>query len=221
MIQFNELRITPDNEYLIIDVSIEDAEYYKDVVLDSIVIDTQNTYIANGPSSKAVYTYNVLDEGYDAIYSIPENCGCSQVLEAGTEDECFLLDNSSKKHARLLLKSEDLGVPISGNMFFVYAISSGNPTAATPCELRSPIAVRTVMNLYPVYRQSMIYTKELGDTCSIPKNFIDYILKIRALDIAIRTGNYNEAIRYWNILFKNLYYNSEPVNMCGCYGKSN
>ena len=55
MIKFNELRITPNNESLIIDVSIEDADYYQNVVLDSIIIDTQDTYVENGPSSKAVF----------------------------------------------------------------------------------------------------------------------------------------------------------------------
>ena len=73
MIKFNELRITPNNESLIIDVSIEDASYFQNVVLDSIVIDTQDTYTQNGPSSKAVFNYVVAEEEYDSIYSLPEN----------------------------------------------------------------------------------------------------------------------------------------------------
>ena len=68
----------------------------------------------------------------------------------------------------------------------------------------------------------MLYTKELGDTCSIPKNFIDYILKVKALDLSLKTGNYQEAIRYWNRLFKNFYYtNNVEFSNCGCYGKGN
>lgn len=222
MIKFNELRITPNNENLIIDVSIEDADYYKNVVLDSIVIDTQDTYVGNGPSSKAVYTYVVSEEEYDSIYSLPENCGCAPVQEQASEEYCFTLDDYSKKHVKLILKPEDLGVPIAGNMFFVHVISSGEPEVDTQCELRESRIVGTAVNLYPIYKQSVIYTKELGDTCNIPKGFIDYILKIKALDLAIRTGNYQEAIRYWNRLFKNLYYTyTEPSNSCGCYGKSN
>lgn len=190
MIKFNELRITPNNENLIIDVSIEDADYYQNVVLDSIIIDTQDTYVENGPSSKAVFKYTV--------------------------------DDYSKKRVQLILKPEDLGVPIAGNMFFVYAISSGEPLSDTPCELRNSKIVGTAINLYPIYKQSMLYTRELGDTCSIPKNFVDYILKIKALDLSLKTGNYQEAIRYWNRLFKNLYYtNNVEFSNCGCYGKGN
>ena len=176
MIKFNELRITPNNENLIIDVSIEDAEYFKDVVLDSIIIDTQDTYTANGPSDEAVFTYSVVDD-------------------------------YSKKSVRLILKSEDLGVPIAGNIFFVHVIATGEPTADTPYELRNSKIIGTVINTYPIYKQSMKYTKELGDSCNIPKNFVDYIFRIKALDLAIRTGNYLEAIKYWNKFFKPFNYN--------------
>ena len=196
MIKFNELRITPNNENLIIDVSIEYADYYQNVVLDSIIIDTQDTYVENGPSSKAVFKYTVAEEDYE--------------------------DDYSKKRIKLILKPEDLGITIVGNMFFVYAISSGEPLSDTPCELRNSRIIGTAINLYPVYKQSMIYTRELGDTCSIPKNFVDYILKIKALDLSLKTGNYQEAIRYWNRLFKNFYYtNNVEFSNCGCYGKGN
>lgn len=222
MIKFNELRITPNNESLIIDVSIEDADYYKNVVLDSIIIDTQDTYVENGPSSKAVFKYTVAEENYDLVYSTPENCGCAPVQDELSKDYCFTIDDYSKKRVKLILKPEDLGVPIAGNMFFVYAISSGEPLSDTPCELRNSRIIGTAINLYPIYKQSMLYTRELGDTCSIPKNFVDYILKIKALDLSLKTGNYQEAIRYWNRLFKNLYYtNNVEFSNCGCYGKGN
>lgn len=220
MIKFNELKITPNNENLIIDVSIEDAEYFKDVVLDSIIIDTQDTYTQNGPSSKAIFTYIVAEEDYDAVYSLPESAECSPVQEEQSLNYCFTIDNYSKKSVRLVLKSEDLGVPIAGNIFFVYVIASGEPTVDTPYDLRNSKIIGTAINAYPIYKQSMEYTKELGDSCNIPKNFIDYIFRIKALDLAIKTGNYQEVIRYWNKFFKVLNYNIEPSLNCGCYGSS-
>lgn len=59
MVTFNELRITPDGKKLIIDVSVSDLEYYENVYLDSIQIDTQDTFIESGPSSNTVYTKTV------------------------------------------------------------------------------------------------------------------------------------------------------------------
>ena len=45
MVQFNELRITPDNRELIIDVSVKDLDIYTNVYLDYIMIDNQDTFI--------------------------------------------------------------------------------------------------------------------------------------------------------------------------------
>ena len=45
MVQFNELRITPDNKELIIDVSVKDLDIYTNVYLDYIMIDNQDTFI--------------------------------------------------------------------------------------------------------------------------------------------------------------------------------
>lgn len=54
MIQFNELRISQSGDRLIIDVSVKDLEYYTNVYLSEILIDTQDTYTESGPSSKAI-----------------------------------------------------------------------------------------------------------------------------------------------------------------------
>lgn len=58
MIQFNELTITPDNKELIIDVSIQDFDEYSNVFLDSLYIDNQDTFVNDGPSRNAIYTYS-------------------------------------------------------------------------------------------------------------------------------------------------------------------
>ena len=56
MIQFNELRINPEDTKLIIDVSVKNSVYYENVYIDTISIDTQDTFIDSGPSSNAAYT---------------------------------------------------------------------------------------------------------------------------------------------------------------------
>ena len=54
MVTFNELKITPDGNTLIIDVAIKDLRYYTNVGLKTILIDTQDTFTAEGPSDKVV-----------------------------------------------------------------------------------------------------------------------------------------------------------------------
>ena len=53
MIHYNNLYITEDSKYLVIDVAIDEDSTYDDVYLDRIAIDTQDTYITNGPSNNA------------------------------------------------------------------------------------------------------------------------------------------------------------------------
>ena len=59
MIQYNELQITSDGKYLIIDASIETSDYFKDMFIDSIIIDNQDTYVDGSPSDNPIYTYNL------------------------------------------------------------------------------------------------------------------------------------------------------------------
>lgn len=62
MIQFNELRVTPDGKRLIVDVKVPDIKYYENVYIDTIQIDNQNTFIENGPSSQPLYVvYTAVD----------------------------------------------------------------------------------------------------------------------------------------------------------------
>ena len=218
MIKFNELRITPNNENLIIDVCIEDAEYFDNVVLDSIIIDTQDTFTVGGPSTRAVFTYNISKHTEELVYSLPNNTGNFPVQDESDLNYCFIEGESSNKFARLVLNSEDLGVEISENIFFVYAIASGEPAEDTPHDLRDSKIVGIAINTYPIYKQSMKYIRELDDSCNIPRNFIDYILKIKSLDLAIKTGNYQEIIKYWNKFFKAVNANVKPYSICKCYG---
>lgn len=62
MVEFNEIRVSPDGKSLIIDVQVKDMSYYDDIYIDTIFIDTQDSYVENGPSSKPIYTYEALDE---------------------------------------------------------------------------------------------------------------------------------------------------------------
>ena len=63
----------------------------------------------------------------------------------------------------------------------------------------------------------MSHFREMNECCSIPKGLIDSILRVKSLDLSIRTGNYFEAIRYWEKFFKGNSYNNINNN-CNCNG---
>ena len=185
MVTFQELRITPDGQKLIIDVSVRDLEYYTDVYLDTVQIDTQDTFVESGPSSKAVYT---------------------EVIGGNT------------KSARLELGTGDLLPALNDSLFFVYIRTKGTPAADTPCGMDNITALGVVSDLYPLYQHAFSYIRELGDTCSIPRNLINCILQYKAFELAVKTGHYTEAIKYWKKFFMGI---KNPVitSNCGCYGQ--
>nr|DAU83980.1 MAG TPA: hypothetical protein [Crassvirales sp.] len=105
MLHFEELRISPDGKKLIIDASVDKGECYNSVNLDSIVIDTQDTYVPTGPSKNPIYSY-----------SVPTD------------------PTLDRQHVRLVLEEKDLGGIMEGMLFFVYIISSGQAVSPCDSE---------------------------------------------------------------------------------------
>ena len=216
MLIFNELRITPDQKYLIIDVSVDNQKYYENVQIDSIIIDTQDTYIDSGPSNNPIFTYNLTEENSNITQVYIDNY--TPVLDEDTS-YCYVeSEEKQNKSIRLILNYQDLNVSLQDNMFFVYAIAIGTPSADTPCGMDNAIVKGTIVNLYPIYCKTIQYLKELDDSCVVPKNFIDMIIKLKALELSIKTGNSFQAIEYWNKYFKTLINNNSTFKSkyCGC-----
>lgn len=219
MIQFNELRVTPDGKKLIIDASVKDLQYYNDVYIDAVIIDTQDTYIANGPSTNPVFSYEVASNP-DVVYSLPECNGCGPIRDKEDGEICFSgQEGDGEKRVRLELDSTVLGVSLGETLFFVYVIAKGTPSADTPCGMDNQTTIGVVANLYPFYRSMMCYMKETLDRCDIPKNFLNKYLRFKAFELSLKTCHYTEAINMWNKFFRNI---NNPCQTsktpCGCHG---
>jgi len=215
MLEFRELRITPDGNHLIIDVAVREHSYYENVFIDSIIIDTQDTYIQNGPSSKPVYQYKVEENGVQNLYALPEECNCNPVLMDEDKSYCFTYGYEEGRHVRIMLSTKD--IPLN-NMLFVYAIAKGTPAPDTPCGFDNTIIMQTVVDLYPFYQNTLCFLKELNNSCEVPKGFTDMILRLKALELCIRTGNYSQAIKYWKKFFSNNNRVVVTTSNCKCNG---
>lgn len=216
MIQFNELRVTPDGKKLIIDASVKGLHYYNDVYIDTIVIDTQDTYMANGPSGNPIFSYTV--DGADTIQTVETICSqykdkFNSMIDSQSDNK----ESSGKKKVRIELDSKTLGVSLNDTLFFVYVIAEGTPSADTPCGMDNQTTMGVVANLYPFYRTMVGYMREVENDCEIPKSFIDSLLRFYALELSIRTGHYAQAIKYWNKFFKDI--KIRTINTgCRCHG---
>lgn len=194
MVHFNELRITSDGQYLIIDVAVRNESYYKDVYLDSILIDNQDTYVGTGPSSTPIFEYTV---------------PATQIVDGKVKQV-------KQKSIRLVLEAIDLTTRSLKDLLFVYVRVKGTPTPDTPCDMDNITTLGTVVNMYPFYQQAINYIGELASNCNIPQNFIDFILRTKALELSLKTGNYPDAIKFFNKFFNGKDTTVIRKGGCGC-----
>lgn len=199
MIRFNELKI--EDNYIIIDVQIEEEKYFKDMYIDSIVIDTQDTFIANGPSSKAIYTKTFNTD-----------------TDINKEEIVYTQGTDKYNRVRIYIDGKNLNVDIHKTMFFVYVIAGGTPTADTPCRWDENKALHTLVDTQVLYNNMIQYVKELNKDCSTPDNFINAILQFNAIDLALKTNQYPLAIDLWKRFYSDIESNVVLPN-CGCNGR--
>lgn len=199
MIRFNELKI--ENNYIIIDVQIEEEKYFKDMYIDSIVIDTQDTFIVNGPSSKAIYTKTFNTD-----------------TDVNKEEIVYTQGTDKYNRVRIYIDGKNLNVDIHKTMFFVYVIAGGTPTADTPCRWDENKALHTLVDTQVLYNNMIQYVKELNKDCSTPDNFINAILQFNAIDLALKTNQYPLAIDLWKRFYSDIESNIVLPN-CGCNGR--
>lgn len=216
MVIINELRITPDGRSLIIDASIENLVYYKDVNIAAVIVDSQDTYRSSCPSNQAIFHHSY--ESEDSVVSTLDDCASVKSADSCECNGVVTAQKYGTKHIRLILTEKELGVSLNDNIFFVYIVTSGTPTINTPCGMDNLWTMGVVYNPRPIYNHGMGFIRELADNCSIPKNFIDYILRFKAFELALKTGNYTLAIEYWKKFFRNRVSSISKPKRCGCNG---
>jgi hypothetical protein len=184
MIVFNECRIDSEGKYLIVEASVENLDYFKDVFIESIIVDTQDTYSESGPSESNVYSEEFKD---------------------------------SPKNIRVRISLKELKVDsLNDNIFFVYIGAGGVPASGTPCGMDDTYTMCIAVNLRPIYNMAMSYIKELEKTCETPKGFIDMILRLKAFELSLKTGNFTTAFKQWDKLKNKSIVPSHKG--CGCHG---
>lgn len=186
MIVFNELLVRQDK--LIVDASIEDMCYYKDMYIESIKVSDikgQYSYTFN-----AIKVPEVLDSICQTFYG---------VLPKEKEiDDSNPTTNLKRKRARLELKAQDLKIPNLYDYLFIIEVKvNGIPDPSTPCCMDNQTNVAYTYYVKDLYDKAMNYIKNSKD---INTGFVDFILKHEALDLALNCGNLAKAEEYFELL---------------------
>lgn len=101
------------------------------------------------------------------------------------------------------------------SIFIITPQTLGSPSEDTPCG-KDVIDKKILFYRKSLQDKGLVYLGELSNTCTIPKGFIDYILKCKALDLSIDTCNIESAIKYWNMLSQTT--TTSVTTNCGCNG---
>ena len=199
MLQWNELRITPDGKKLIVDVQVQEMSYYDNIYIETLALSAYSKPEDYDPTKLRGGTTLYLWRDFDA--------------QVGPEEE-YMEIGEQGQHYRHLRKCIDID-SISDNLFFITATNNDDFAEDTPCSCKETSILGIVYNKQLLYRNSINALKTMNN-CTPSKELIDYILNVKVFEMAINVGDYRTAITYWNNTFKKNIHS--VTSNCGCYG---
>lgn len=204
MIIFDQLRISDDGKRMYINAHVNKADYFNDIYIDSIVIQTADKVSETNPGLPT--------SDYVYIKKAKENAKeLNLVLEASDLSRSWESDPKA-----IAFNRGDM----SKTLFFVYVKCKGTPGSCIPCRLDEETTLGVVFDENVLHQKVMDYTKELVADCSAPTAFIDFILLWNAFKSAIETEHYIPAIKFFNMMFEEVGKScqSRTIKTCGCNG---
>nr|DAG88015.1 MAG TPA: hypothetical protein [Crassvirales sp.] len=204
MIIFDQLRISDDGKRMYINAHVNKADYFNDIYIDSIVIQTADKVSETNPglpTSDYVYIKKA-EENAKELNLVLEASDLSRSWESDPKAIAFNRGDMSK------------------TLFFVYIKCKGTPGSCTPCRLDEETTLGVVFDENVLHQRVVDYTKELVADCSVPSAFIDFILLWNAFKSAIETEHYIPAIKFFNMMFEEVGKScqSRTIKTCGCNG---
>lgn len=197
MIEFTELRVTADGEYLIIKARVKDLPYFDNIIIEALGVNTEETYKEDAWSTNAIY-YTTFEENNTSD---------------STDDPIV----PAPKEISLTLPRGVFSADIRKHLLFISVETGGVPSPDTPCGMDKPVTLGVTMYKAPIYEAFLNYFKELSNNCEIPKGLIDYYLRYKGLETFINTGHIDEAIDLYKKGFTKISDNSS-FSRCGCHG---
>jgi hypothetical protein len=228
MVQFEQLRVSDDGKKLYIDIHVNKASYFENVYIDSITIIDANSKEKDCTSKDytGISETNPYTPNNNFIYKQTVSGNEKElhlVLSKADFDAAFTNTNSSgnainnsKPYAKLAFSKTDF----SDSLLFVYVTCKGVNDDCTPCVLdSSKPTIGVTFDEKLLYQRVMCLTKQLADSCNIPKKYIDFILLWNAFKASVETEHFIPAIKYWQMLFEySTIVNTVTTKGCGCHG---
>lgn len=175
MIQFNELRITPDANFLIIEAQVKVDSFFNNIGILSVSVN------------------KVLNDTYEKKNLISW-VNASDIENIIVPEEIETIESLIKK-VRFIINKEQLNTELTNEFLEVVVETEG--TSNAPEGYANSIVYAPVVDLYPFYINTLCNIRMLDNLCSNSNELVDCILRFKALELAMKTGNKNLAAQYW------------------------
>lgn len=193
MVSINEFVIARDAKYLYLKASIDDMEYFEDVFIDYLEFTLHK--VVNGTIETSTIELN------------PDGTLHTEPLE------------TEVKNVDLTLTPQDLGLSdFQTPVIEVKVYTKGYPSSDTPCGMDEEYVVGITYNESVLYDKGLSFIHQVGQDCNIPDDFINWILSSSAFDLALKSGNMNDALSWWLRLTSNRSNGYSRNSNCGCHG---
>lgn len=177
MVEIKDLKISADNKFLDIHVSVFDNIAYEDVEISRIAFVSQNNYTIGYPDSTK-YELEITQ-----TYPIEE----------------YRITDPKEYKARIPYTM----LNIEKNMYFVYILTTGVPAIEVGCGCDVNPTIGVAVNLLPLHLLKQVYLKDFICNCSENRdNLVDLIIKEDAFKNAIIIKDYPSAIALYNSVIK-------------------
>ena len=198
MLIFNELRID-SNKNLIIDVSVLDNnnDHQSDISIDELRIG---------------YGSNTEVESHDKDWIIG-NASRKDTIGNALRGFRYTVDLTN---SATMVNYPDA----STSIIYVYvSVDVPNNIAVNISDCSDPTYIEGyVYDRCMLMNKVLDYIKQSDNTCDNTINYANYIAKIKGLELAIESGNFALANKYWNKFFNiNNTSGSTFNNGCGCH----
>ena len=193
MVSINEFVIARDAKYLYLKASIDDMEYFENVFIDYLEFTLHK--VVNGTIETSTIELN------------PDGTIHTESLE------------TEVKNVDLTLAPQDLGLSdFQTPVIEVKVYTKGYPSPDTPCGMDEEYVVGITYNESVLYDKGLSFIHQVGQDCNIPDDFINWTLSSSAFDLALKSGNMNDALSWWLRLTSNRSNGYSRNSNCGCHG---
>ena len=205
MIIFDELRVTNDGEYLIIDARVREEFRNKGVKIIDVVVGNQNTY-RNGESN-----------------GVHINLDLNMAENSGEDIKRVYLKLSAFDLTDFQYDDPKKEVDLKEDLIYVYIETTpytGTDTCNMPCDMIQTLNIGVTLYMSYIYNTFLTYMNDLNrQTCEakVPQGLIDMLLKFTALTTAIDSKHFDKANEFFNKWFtgRNIF---KSNSNCGCNG---